>query len=90
MGVLDMLNLAIFCMSDGILSMIGAVYCSAPNFLYIKGALVQGKCFVFIKICLLPPICFDTPAPKMRVVRNEETYGSMAVTIDFMTGIRFV
>ena len=42
MGVLDMLNLVIFCMSDGVLSMIGAVYCSAPNFLYIKGALVLG------------------------------------------------
>ena len=42
MGVLDMLNLLNFCMVDGILSMLGAVYCSAPTFLYVKGALLMG------------------------------------------------
>ena len=43
MGVLDMLNLVVFCMSDGILSMLGAVYCSAPDFIYVKGALMMGE-----------------------------------------------
>ena len=43
MGVLDMLNLIVFCMSDGILSMLGAVYCSAPDFIYVKGALMMGE-----------------------------------------------
>ena len=64
MDVLDMLNLLIFCMSDGVLSMIGAVYCSAPNFLYIKGAFVLGKRFVirFVKI-------FDTV--KCRIFTSE-------------------
>lgn len=40
MGILDMLNLVVFCMSDGILSMLGAVYCSAPDLLYVKGCLL--------------------------------------------------
>ena len=35
-------NRVVFCMSDGILSMYGAVFCSAPDFLYIKGALMMG------------------------------------------------
>ena len=42
MGVLDMLNLIAFPMADGVLSMTGAVYCSAPTFLYWKGCLVHG------------------------------------------------
>ena len=42
MGFLDMLNLVIFCMADGILSMLGAVYCSSPDFLYIKGSLMMS------------------------------------------------
>ena len=48
MGILDMLNLVVFCMSDGILSMVGAVYCSAPDLLYIKGSLLM---------CMSEPIC---------------------------------
>ena len=49
MGVLDMLNLVVFCMSDGFLSMIGAVFCSAPDFLYIKGASMMGMFFELLK-----------------------------------------
>ena len=55
MGLLDMLNLIVFCMSDGILSMLGAVYCNAPDFLYMKGSLTMGMneaCGIFL-ICFL-------------------------------------
>ena len=43
-----MLNLIVFCMSDGILSMLGAVYCNAPDFLYMKGSLTMGMNEVYL------------------------------------------
>ena len=46
MGVLDMMNLLIFCMADGVLGILGAVYCSAPDFMYIKGDAVMSKLIV--------------------------------------------
>ena len=42
MGLLDILNLVVFFMTDGVLSILGAVYCSAPDFIYVKGALLMG------------------------------------------------
>lgn len=45
MGLLDMLDLFVFCMLDGILSMLGAVYCSAPDFIYVKGTLMMSANF---------------------------------------------
>ena len=42
MGVLDMLNLIALGMFGGVLSMLGAVFCSAPDFIYVKGSLVFG------------------------------------------------
>ena len=50
MGVLDILNLIIFCMSDGILTMIGAVYCSSPIILYVKGGIICGTFFCLILV----------------------------------------
>ena len=57
MGVLDMLNLLNMCMADGILSMLGAVYCSAPDFIYVKGALIISEFLKFILFC--KPSAFD-------------------------------
>lgn len=42
MGVLDMLNLIALGMFGGALSMLGAVFCSARDFIYVKGSLVFG------------------------------------------------
>ena len=49
MGVLDMLNLFVFCMINGVLGMLGSVYCSAPDFLYVKGAAAMGNFSVLLK-----------------------------------------
>ena len=46
MGVLDMMNLLIFCMADGVLGMLGAVYCSAPDFMYVKSGAMMSKLIV--------------------------------------------
>ena len=48
MGVLDMMNLFIFCMADGVLGMLGAVYCSAPDFMYVKGGAMMSKLLLVI------------------------------------------
>lgn len=53
LGVLDIINLFFFGMLDGWLSMVGAVYCSAPVFLYIKGCIICGM------ICLKFLFLFD-------------------------------
>ena len=50
MGVLDILNLIIFCMSDGVLTMIGAVYCSSPILLYVKGGIICSTIFCLILV----------------------------------------
>lgn len=42
LGVLDMVNLLMFASLNGFLTMIGAVYCSSPGFLYLKGSLSAG------------------------------------------------
>ena len=57
MGVFDMLNLFVFCMGDGVLAMLGAVYCSAPVLLYMKGLLVMSNFHQFIQIFLSIKIC---------------------------------
>ena len=54
MGILDMLNLIVYCMCDGILTMLGAVYCSAPDFIYIKGAMNISE---FFKVFILWAYC---------------------------------
>ena len=50
MGALDMFNLLVFCMIDGVMGMLGSVYCSAPNFLYLKGAITMGNFSVLYNI----------------------------------------
>ena len=42
MGVLDMLNLFVMGVLDGWFSITGAVYCSSPSILYIKGCALLG------------------------------------------------
>ena len=42
LGVLDMVNLLMFAALNGFLTIIGAVYCSSPGFLYLKGSLSAG------------------------------------------------
>ena len=59
MGVLDMLNLLNMCMADGILSMLGAVYCSAPDFLYVKGALMISEWIFKLLFMICEPNTFN-------------------------------
>jgi hypothetical protein len=42
-GILDMLCMLVNAISTGWLGMTGAVYCSAPNYIYIAGALGLGR-----------------------------------------------
>ena len=47
MGILDMVNMVVSIMIDGYLLMVGAVYCSAPLFLYIKSGLFDGSFYPY-------------------------------------------
>ena len=60
MGVLDMLNLLNMCMADGILSMLGAVYCSAPDFMYLKGMLAMSE-FLNLLLFIRDPLLSSCP-----------------------------
>ena len=61
MGVLDMLNLLNMCMADGILSMLGAVYCSAPDFMYLKGMLAMSEFLNLLLFTIDPPLLSSCP-----------------------------
>ena len=77
MGVLDMLNLLIFCMADGVLGILGAVYCSAPDFMYIKGDAVMSKLIV---IAITPQL-----KPHIKVGNNNKSVGKKFLKRTFDT-----